>query len=358
MLIHVAAGAVVDPEGRVLIAQRPPQAHQGGLWEFPGGKLERSETPEQALARELAEELGIKIAACRPLIRVEHDYADRRVLLDVYRVDAYQGMPVGREGQPLAWLEPWAMDPAQFPAADRPIITALRLPSLYLITGPDPTDPDDFLLRLGLALETGIKLVQLRAHELPDADFSRLVRGAYPLCRAVGARLLLNRDPKAVADLPCDGLHLSARRLRGLGERPDAPSRLVGASCHDAEIATRGVLKPRLCAAVTGETNREPSLGAGPRLERVCDLGGVGAAARLRTGRARTKRSGPVLRARRPRDRGDQRPMAKRRPRTSSSGFRSPELRGFLSTHLQLGWALRPPSVARRQPRNSDVLPP
>jgi len=235
MLIHVAAGAVVDPEGRVLIAQRPPQAHQGGLWEFPGGKLERSETPEQALARELAEELGIKIAACRPLIRVEHDYADRRVLLDVYRVDAYEGMPVGREGQPLAWLEPWAMDPAQFPAADRPIITALRLPSLYLITGPDPTDPDDFLRRLGLALETGIKLVQLRAHDLPDADFSRLVRGAYPICRAVCARLLLNRDPEAVTDLPCDGLHLSARRLRGLGERPDAPSRLVGASCHDAE---------------------------------------------------------------------------------------------------------------------------
>ena len=235
MLIHVAAGALVDVHGRVLIAQRPSQVHQGGLWEFPGGKLEPSETPQQALARELAEELGIEIAACRPLIRVEHDYGDRRVRLDVYRVDAYQGTPVGREGQPLAWVGPWAMDPAQFPAADRPVIAALRLPSLYLITGPDPTDTDAFLGRLDLALETGIRLVQLRAHELPDADFSRLARRAYPLCRAAGARLLLNRDPAAVGDLPCDGVHLTARRLRGLAERPKTPLRLAGASCHDAE---------------------------------------------------------------------------------------------------------------------------
>jgi len=129
-LIHVMAGALEDRHGRILIARRPEGAHQGGLWEFPGGKLEPGETPQRGLERELAEELGIRVLASQPLIRVLHDYGDRRVLLDVRRVTSFAGVPVGREGQPLAWRHPEDMDPGDFPAADRPIITALRSPPL------------------------------------------------------------------------------------------------------------------------------------------------------------------------------------------------------------------------------------
>lgn len=128
-IIHVVAGALADGRGRVLVTRRPEGAHQGGLWEFPGGKLEPGETPLAGLERELAEELGIRVLASRPLIQVHHDYGDRRVLLDVHRVTAFAGTPVGREGQPLDWRHPEDMDPADFPAADRPIITALRWPS-------------------------------------------------------------------------------------------------------------------------------------------------------------------------------------------------------------------------------------
>ena len=127
--IHVMAGAIADADGRILVARRPDHVHQGGLWEFPGGKLEPGETPEQGLARELDEELGVTVQASRPLIRVHHDYGDRHILLDVRRVESYRGEPRGLDGQPLAWLHPDAMDPAGFPAADRPIINALRLPS-------------------------------------------------------------------------------------------------------------------------------------------------------------------------------------------------------------------------------------
>jgi 8-oxo-dGTP diphosphatase len=234
-LIHVAAGAIVDTNGRILIAKRPDAAHQGGLWEFPGGKLEPGEDPSDGLARELHEELGIRIRGWRPLIRVEHDYGDRRVLLDVYRVDAYSGVPIGREGQPLAWVAPAEMDPAQFLAADRPIINALRLPSLYLITGDDPADTEVFVARVGRALDAGIRLVQLRAHDLSDEDYRRLVRRLNPVCRAAGARLLLNRDPNVVRDLEGDGLHLGSVWLRRLRERPCPAGRLVGASCHSGE---------------------------------------------------------------------------------------------------------------------------
>ena len=237
-IIHVLVGAIADGQGRILIARRHAETHQGGLWEFPGGKLEPGETPRQGLERELAEELGIRVLASRPLIRVHHDYGDRRVLLDVHRVTAFAGTPVGREGQPLDWRQPADMDPADFPAADRPIITALRLPSLYLITGEDPTRPLAFLSRLERALEAGVGLVQLRAHGLPAADFARLAAAAHALCQCQGARLVLNRGPEEARGLAADGLHLASRYLVELRRRPDEWS-LVGASCHGVSDLAR-----------------------------------------------------------------------------------------------------------------------
>jgi len=228
------AGAIADTDGRILVTRRPDHVHQGGLWEFPGGKLEPGESPEAGLARELDEELGIRVLDSRPLIRVHHDYGDRYILLDVRRVDDYEGVPRGREGQPLRWLAPEAMDPDLFPAADRPIINALRLPSLLLVTGEDPLDSDEFLERLEESLARGIRLVQLRAPNLDCERYASLARRAHALCESQGARLLLNRDPDAVEDLPRHGLHLTSGRLMRSTRRPGRPGELVGASCHDA----------------------------------------------------------------------------------------------------------------------------
>lgn len=112
----------------MLVALRAAHRHQGGRWEFPGGKLDAGESVEEALARELREELGIEVEAAEPLLVVHHDYADRRVLLDVWRVTRWCGEPQGREGQPLRWLAPAALDEADFPAANAPIVAALRYP--------------------------------------------------------------------------------------------------------------------------------------------------------------------------------------------------------------------------------------
>ena len=124
--VHVAVGIVADASGAILIARRPDHTHQGGLWEFPGGKVEADETVATALQRELQEELGITVQAAEPWLQVRHAYTDKTVLLDVWRVKAWRGEPHGREGQPLRWASPAELTDFTFPAADEPIIARLR----------------------------------------------------------------------------------------------------------------------------------------------------------------------------------------------------------------------------------------
>ncbi len=123
--INVAAGVLQNKHGQVLISQRLPGTHQAGAWEFPGGKIDVGETPLAALTRELTEELGIIITAAAPLTRFTHRYADRTVVLDVWRVTAYEGMPQGLEGQPIRWAALEKLIEQGLLSADRPIVDAL-----------------------------------------------------------------------------------------------------------------------------------------------------------------------------------------------------------------------------------------
>jgi 8-oxo-dGTP diphosphatase len=120
-MIHVAVGLVLDND-RVFVAQRDQNAHQGGLWEFPGGKVDAGETVEAALSRELNEELGIFVDYAEPVMQIKHDYKDKVVLLDVWQIIRYQGEPSGCEGQPVKWLTVNALKAEQFPAANRAIV--------------------------------------------------------------------------------------------------------------------------------------------------------------------------------------------------------------------------------------------
>ncbi len=123
--INVAAGVLLDIRGQVLISRRLPGTHQAGAWEFPGGKIKVGETPLAALTRELTEELGIIITAAAPLTRFTHRYADRTVVLDVWRVTEYDGMPRGLEGQPIRWAALESLLVLGLLLADRPIVDAL-----------------------------------------------------------------------------------------------------------------------------------------------------------------------------------------------------------------------------------------
>jgi mutator protein MutT len=127
-IVHVVAGVLKDAGGAVLLAQRPPGKHLAGGWEFPGGKLEGGESRRAALARELHEEIGVEVRDARPLFSVTHAYPHRDILLDVWLVTGYRGVPSGLEGQTLRWCPPGDLPQADLLPADRPIVTALRLP--------------------------------------------------------------------------------------------------------------------------------------------------------------------------------------------------------------------------------------
>lgn len=234
--VDVMAAAITDARDRVLLARRTEGRDLAGLWEFPGGKREPGESPEQALARELQEELGIDVRIGEPLIAVAQQYPHKRLRLDVRLVRHWQGTPRGHEGQALAWVPREKLVGYAMPPADRPVVAALLQPDRYLVT-PSPGDPgedESWLAALQRSLDAGIRRVQVRLHDMESNRRRALVAAAAARCSAADAEVLVNGDIALAQELGL-GLHLRAAQLRGLHERPVAADVPLAASCHDAE---------------------------------------------------------------------------------------------------------------------------
>lgn len=234
--VHVAVGVIRDKYNNILIARRPRHLHAGGLWEFPGGKVEKGETVVEALHRELWEELGITVTSERALMQIHHDYPEKKVLLDVWEVLLRDGSPVGLQGQDLQWVSPGELSGFDFPQANHRIVNRLQLPHWIMITGAFNGE-EDFLRKLESALIKGIRCVQLRAHALDDKQYSRLYWKAREYCDNYGAILIVNTAPDLHQQLNARGLHLTSTRLLECKSRPVDKHVILGASCHSqAEI--------------------------------------------------------------------------------------------------------------------------
>lgn len=218
--------------GRILLARRTEGRDLAGAWEFPGGKVDLGETPLQALARELNEELGIRIGPATPLIAVPQRYPSKRIVLDVFELAGYQGKPRGLEQQALMWSPIDKLHTYPMPPADRPVVAALQQTALYAIT-PDSVDESELLDSVRRAVHAGIVRVQLRAPRLDQTQFRAVAAQAADITRAGGVDLLLNSTPEIAEELGT-GLHVNAARLMALRQRPIAADRCFGASCHDA----------------------------------------------------------------------------------------------------------------------------
>ncbi len=243
--LEVAVGVLRREDGAVLLGRRLAGGHLAGYWEFPGGKLEVGETPLQALARELHEELGIEVDTAAPLIRRHHHYPatanhpERRVVLHTFEVPAGRGEPRGRLGQALRWSAPQAIDPAQLPAANGPLLTAARLPDVYAISGGFDGDRAAFLQRVRRLPSRGVRVLCLRCPGLAPDAYRTLAAAVIGVARPLGVAVMLHGDDAELATLAqtldAAGVHLPSRALRS-GVKRTLPGALwLAASCHDAD---------------------------------------------------------------------------------------------------------------------------
>ena len=237
-MVEVAAAVILRADGSFLVARRPAGKVYAGYWEFPGGKIEPGEPAASALARELREELGIDVVRAYPWITRVHVYSHATVRLNFFRVLEWSGVPHPREAQTIAWQQPDAPVPQPMLPANAPVLASLALPHEYAITTADTLGIEVMLERLERGLDRGLKLIQIRNKMTPPDEREEFAHAAVRLAHRYGARVLVNSDAGVVRLADVDGVHLTARGLMSLTERPTG---LVGASCHDTEQLARAM---------------------------------------------------------------------------------------------------------------------
>jgi len=234
--IAVAAAVIERPDGSYLLAQRPPGKVYAGYWEFPGGKVEPGEPLQAALARELDEELGVKVQRAYPWITRVHTYPHGTVRLHFHRVVDWRGEPHPHEGQTLAWHRSGAAELQPMLPANAPVLKALSLPTACAITRAAEVGIARALDDLDAAIGAGLRLVQVREKTLSAPDRTSFAAEVVRRMHAAGGMVLINDDAGLAREVAADGIHLSAGSLMSASRRPGFA--WCGASCHDeAELA-------------------------------------------------------------------------------------------------------------------------
>lgn len=287
-MINVAVAVIQASDGRVLLTQRRTGQDFAGDWEFPGGKQEPDETIEQALSREVHEEIGLLVTQYAPMMVIPWHYSHKAVRLHVWRVTSWQGHPYPQQGQNMRWFTLDELRLLSMPPANQGIVSALSLPARYAITGK--FDDHAALLRgVEHALSLGAGIIQLRAKLQMDA-YVALALAIAPVIAEAGAQLLLNASVDVWRRVPNAGMHLTSEQLWSLCERPVPKSVWLSASVHNQEQLQQAqllgvdmlLLSPVL---PTASHPHEPALGwekaaamAAEATVPVYALGGVGVA--------------------------------------------------------------------------------
>jgi len=263
-IVYVAVAVIRDEQGRLLIAKRHEFQDQGGLWEFPGGKLKQGEHVIDALQREIKEETNLKLNYFRPLLKVEHAYPNKTVLLDVWLAGGVQSQNAeSSEGQELKWIKPSELEQYSFPAANHQIVDALTLPKIHAITG-NFENSTEFSHKLMNSLQLGTGIVQLRSKmDCTESYFELSVR-ARLLCKQHRAKLMLNIPIEEFNYHNADGVHLTSDALMSLSLQDLIPlyqqGKLVSASTHNLKEIDKAneLLLDYIFLSPVNETNSHP----------------------------------------------------------------------------------------------------
>ena len=242
MIIDVAV-AILQRKNKAgqyefLLASRPEGKGWAGWWEFPGGKIEANERPEHALSRELKEELGIKPTTVQQWITrrfdypATHDSAAKMVNLHFYFVDAWEGELRPHEGQQLSWQSPQNVTVSPILPANVPIMKALALPPVYVITNLAEMGEQAFFAGLESQLERGLRLIQVREKQLTKDQMMTFAKQVIMLARTYDAKVLISENIALARQLGADGAHLPSQSLLMLKTKPEGM--IVAASTHNA----------------------------------------------------------------------------------------------------------------------------
>jgi 8-oxo-dGTP diphosphatase len=231
--IDVAVAIVQAEDGRVLMTERMARQLSAGYWEFPGGKVDPGETPQQAVVRELAEEVGLTALAVRPWMRYAHEFRLRRLNLHFFRIDRWSGVVTGREGQRFTWVDPANPGVAPvLPSIDR-VLLALGLPDLYGVSDSHRHGgPERLLAALPQALRAGLRLFQIREPAMAPDQRVQFARRVAAIAAPYGARVVLAGSALEAARAGLGAVHATAAELHRATSRPGV--KFWVASCHDA----------------------------------------------------------------------------------------------------------------------------
>ncbi|NOS94914.1 MAG: Nudix family hydrolase [Methylotenera sp.] len=245
MITEAAVGIIQRDNGLVLLGERPVGKPWAGYWEFPGGKVEPNETPAQALKRELQEELGITVTSYYPWLTRSYNYEAKydasgalespakTVKLHFFIVVAWEGEPSGLESQALSWQNPATISVGPMLPANAPILTALTLSPIYAITNLSELGEDFFFVRLKLALNNGLMLIQVREKQLSTEALMLFAARVIEMATPYEAKVFINTDLNLARTLNAAGVHLNAQQLQQLQTKPK--DLLCGGSCHNPQ---------------------------------------------------------------------------------------------------------------------------
>ena len=232
-VVHVVIAIIQNTKHEVLVSERKPDVHLGGLFEFPGGKVEGGESPVEALQRELAEELNINALSFSPLIQIPYSYPDRKIFLNVYIVKKHMGIVSAHEGQKIYWKNISSLNDNEFPPANYGVIRALQLPKIFPVTPNYSQEPKNFLMKFEKVVsDETIQIIQLRSHEIKNSEYVELVKQCIRICKKYHVKLILNRELELIKNLDISGVHLTSEKLLGTKKRLLSTKYLLGASCH------------------------------------------------------------------------------------------------------------------------------
>ena len=273
--VRVAIGIVEDDKSRVLISKRKSNVHLADYWEFPGGKLEAGESYKIALRREFAEELNIEITSVEKLLSFDYQYDHQLISFQVYKIIDYIGEPRSAENQPLRWVAVKELSSLKFPKANRAIIDALGLPSLYMIADYSVLK-DKLLETINTQISLGVSAIQFRAHELSKSKYIELSHKINTCVNERGVKLIVNCDLDWWDEINADAVHLTSHRMKKIKETKQAIKQdYYSAACHrheDIELANQLKVRSILLGAVL-ETQSHPDRNTfgWQRFSQLCD---------------------------------------------------------------------------------------